>query len=104
AEDGIRDFHVTGVQTCALPIYLDSSSGLFLNGRQITSERILPGDVLTVGRSRVLLLQARPVATVSGGEQAEVIAPDGARLPVGRSEERRGGTGCKSRAGRGCAR
>src|SRR5690606_41008385 len=21
-EDGIRDFHVTGVQTCALPIYL----------------------------------------------------------------------------------
>src|SRR5690606_41206049 len=21
---GIRDFHVTGVQTCALPIYLDS--------------------------------------------------------------------------------
>src|SRR5690606_41993472 len=24
AEDGIRDFHVTGVQTCALPIYPDS--------------------------------------------------------------------------------
>src|SRR5690606_39990571 len=23
-EDGIRDFHVTGVQTCALPIYFDS--------------------------------------------------------------------------------
>src|SRR5690606_10008984 len=23
AEDGIRDFHVTGVQTCALPIWLD---------------------------------------------------------------------------------
>src|SRR5690606_27628387 len=23
AEDGIRDFHVTGVQTCALPIYSD---------------------------------------------------------------------------------
>src|SRR5690606_17309334 len=25
AEDGIRDFHVTGVQTCALPIYFDIS-------------------------------------------------------------------------------
>src|SRR5690606_40363174 len=25
AEDGIRDFHVTGVQTCALPIYLDGN-------------------------------------------------------------------------------
>src|SRR5690606_40872225 len=24
AEDGIRDFHVTGVQTCALPIWLQS--------------------------------------------------------------------------------
>src|SRR5690606_40835782 len=24
AEDGIRDFHVTGVQTCALPISLQS--------------------------------------------------------------------------------
>src|SRR5690606_39445666 len=24
AEDGIRDFHVTGVQTCALPIYWTS--------------------------------------------------------------------------------
>src|SRR5690606_40786886 len=23
-EDGIRDFHVTGVQTCALPIYRDA--------------------------------------------------------------------------------
>src|SRR5690606_41127622 len=26
AEDGIRDFHVTGVQTCALPIYAWSKS------------------------------------------------------------------------------
>src|SRR5690606_40893196 len=25
AEDGIRDFHVTGVQTCALPISLEKS-------------------------------------------------------------------------------
>src|SRR5690606_15809857 len=28
AEDGIRDFHVTGVQTCALPIWPDASAGL----------------------------------------------------------------------------
>src|SRR5690606_40286199 len=27
AEDGIRDFHVTGVQTCALPISKDSVIG-----------------------------------------------------------------------------
>src|SRR5690606_40737193 len=29
AEDGIRDFHVTGVQTCALPIYDDGANKLF---------------------------------------------------------------------------
>src|SRR5690606_40429531 len=28
AEDGIRDFHVTGVQTCALPILAISAAGL----------------------------------------------------------------------------
>src|SRR5690606_28926808 len=33
AEDGIRDFHVTGVQTCALPIYwLLASSNSILFG------------------------------------------------------------------------
>src|SRR5690606_39733081 len=26
AEDGIRDFHVTGVQTCALPIWMNNRS------------------------------------------------------------------------------
>src|SRR5690606_41210085 len=28
AEDGIRDFHVTGVQTCALPIFTHAFLGL----------------------------------------------------------------------------
>src|SRR5437660_5913508 len=32
AEDGIRDGHVTGVQTCALPIYLDTEG---LEGRAL---------------------------------------------------------------------
>src|SRR5690606_40545583 len=33
AEDGIRDFHVTGVQTCALPIWIDDLHALDLLGR-----------------------------------------------------------------------
>src|SRR5690606_21883334 len=31
AEDGIRDFHVTGVQTCALPIYLKRQGNATIN-------------------------------------------------------------------------
>src|SRR5207302_6924619 len=32
AEDGIRDFHVTGVQTCALPIWKETALVSFQNG------------------------------------------------------------------------
>src|SRR5690606_40338455 len=33
AEDGIRDFHVTGVQTCALPISPDGSRIVYVSSR-----------------------------------------------------------------------
>src|SRR5690606_40722815 len=37
AEDGIRDFHVTGVQTCALPILLSPrGGGTGTNGQSLT--------------------------------------------------------------------
>src|SRR5690606_41101458 len=32
AEDGIRDFHVTGVQTCALPIFERATAGKDIRG------------------------------------------------------------------------
>src|SRR5690606_12950907 len=38
AEDGIRDFHVTGVQTCALPISI-----FFFIGRPILFIQVRPG-------------------------------------------------------------
>src|SRR5690606_40928322 len=44
AEDGIRDFHVTGVQTCALPIWAapclrrTCKLGLPTNGRRATCD------------------------------------------------------------------
>src|SRR5690606_12542490 len=37
AEDGIRDFHVTGVQTCALPIFLD----IWLQGSRLDGLEVL---------------------------------------------------------------
>src|SRR5690606_51185 len=36
AEDGIRDFHVTGVQTCALPIFLKQNSRAVLLKKPVT--------------------------------------------------------------------
>src|SRR5690606_32166833 len=56
AEDGIRDFHVTGVQTCALPIYLAA-----------LGERL--GDVAHVDR---LVLGAEPVLEATQLRQPHV--------------------------------
>src|SRR5690606_40438614 len=40
AEDGIRDFHVTGVQTCALPIWTWTALGAAPNAVQVLCELI----------------------------------------------------------------
>src|SRR5439155_13826811 len=40
AEDGIRDGHVTGVQTCALPIYFAFLSHLYLSLYQLQEGKI----------------------------------------------------------------
>src|SRR5690606_41205087 len=68
AEDGIRDFHVTGVQTCALPISIESL------------EKALPGVVSP--SSRVAARRKKPPRAVT--------------RPA-RSEERRVGKECRSR-------
>src|SRR5690606_40971016 len=81
AEDGIRDFHVTGVQTCALPIYRGALRTSALLARP---DRLL-GTIL-VGNNFVNIL-ASSIATVLAiqlwGEA--------------RSEERRVGKECRSR-------
>src|SRR5690606_40372023 len=49
AEDGIRDFHVTGVQTCALPISMDGFHVPWFNQQRKGLELLVePGDVETV--------------------------------------------------------
>src|SRR5690606_29340100 len=52
AEDGIRDFHVTGVQTCALPIYTGFTLGTI---------------ACAVAPSYFFLLFARSLSGVFGG-------------------------------------
>src|SRR5690606_40830384 len=86
AEDGIRDFHVTGVQTCALPICLHELLGL--GGKrapQIHGTRDLgpAGEpARRIDRHSAVALYHTPLAD---------------RIEVLRSEERRVGKECRSR-------
>src|SRR5690606_41042962 len=84
AEDGIRDFHVTGVQTCALPIYRSGPAFGLSDGGGISS----PLPMAFGGRWSPVSRRAR--WTASAGDRAA------------RSEERRVGKECRS--GRGPAR
>src|SRR5437016_8092955 len=69
AEDGIRDWSVTGVQTCALPISFRSTSP----GQQVDLN-VVPTKLI---------------------DRIETISVGGA--PIYRSEERRVGKECRSR-------
>src|SRR5690606_40331427 len=75
AEDGIRDFHVTGVQTCALPIYFTEHSYSTLASQENISVEQAKQGIDTVIPSLFLGLQKKS----------------------GRSEERRVGKECRSR-------
>src|SRR5690606_39760827 len=62
AEDGIRDFHVTGVQTCALPIWLELRSAEFE-----TIEALLSAAFVRFGKPRLIGAVIAVAAPVSGG-------------------------------------
>src|SRR5439155_1985460 len=84
AEDGIRDGHVTGVQTCALPIWADAYSM-----ERCTQQ---PPPMNAVPKAKPLRAARRPA--VSSAAPAAVNS-----VPVftSRSEERRVGKECRSR-------
>src|SRR3712207_7951809 len=85
AEDGIRDIGVTGVQTCALPIY---ALGHLVEGL---------GDVLdpaAEGAEDPVLLLEELHQIDGGGHTRGGAAGDEA---AARSEERRVGKECRSR-------
>src|SRR5690606_40583614 len=97
-EDGIRDFHVTGVQTCALPIYRVDVR-LDLAGELLEHEVL----VLHLGREAGRLeepLLVRPVVVLGPGELvARALGrPLVLETLVGlRSEERRVGKAWRCR-------
>src|SRR5205807_7470975 len=78
AEDGIRDYKVTGVQTCALPI---CALRQFLQIARREKIRLL--EVVVVGVVAPFLRRKAPVARIRIGERRG--------LPGERSEERRVG-------------
>src|SRR5437588_5825457 len=94
AEDGIRDHCVTGVQTCALPIWMNPPkqpcrAGLTTPLREtiVSLPETLPSLIITAplfGRIHPVCLLALPPPTSSSS------APP-------RSEERRVGKECRSR-------
>src|SRR5256885_6976283 len=87
AEDGIRDYKVTGVQTCALPIYrrlLRSPFEGFQEQRRLFQPRPHRAAPDPPGRGGVLL----PPRARAGAEEREGAL---------RSEERRVGKECRSR-------
>src|SRR5207244_9597120 len=97
AEDGIRDDLVTGVQTCALPIFRREAE------RQIASTRALDG-------CNIRVTCYKGVLRVSGSVQSELQVDAARNVLRGiegvrslklelslRSEERRVGRGCGSR-------
>src|SRR5439155_13470882 len=89
AEDGIRAGHVTGVQTCALPI-----------SRGGPRERAPHGDVCGAPRVRkIRRTPQRGARQISGEEAAFRYGGSGGR----RSEERRVGKECRSRWARASA-
>src|SRR5690606_40704388 len=81
AEDGIRDFHVTGVQTCALPIY---------GAQDLAAPAVLAGDGLHLGGAQLDHgeLGRHEEAIEQNQEEGEQDE---------RSEERRVGKECRAR-------
>src|SRR5256885_8679006 len=90
AEDGIRDYKVTGVQTCALPIL---ARGLL----QIGGWRNRPAREAARKIAR-FMMGGEPEQPQLSAMREELMNRDKVRLVLaGRSEERRGGKEWRSR-------
>src|SRR5256885_7811868 len=82
AEDGIRDYKVTGVQTCALPIF-----------RAIRQA----GETVTLEWTGQGTLQDAQQIPGPWNSLSNVASPYSTTTGAGRSEERRVGKECRSR-------
>src|SRR3712207_7021076 len=85
SEDGIRDIGVTGVQTCALPIFKNSAL-----------VAVSTGLLQTMNRDEVEAVLGHEVAHIANGDMVTLTLIQGV-VNTFRSEERRVGKECRSR-------
>src|SRR2546427_6955844 len=71
AEDGIRDLTVTGVQTCALPIYHGAGVALL----RVSRGRIPEGDLMTDAGDRPETLSRREMIAATAAALAAPLLP-----------------------------
>src|SRR5690606_40200639 len=95
--DGIRVFHVTGVQTCALPILFDSGdeavpTHTFIEVEGPRGAKQLLEVYTPTSCVSMLWVSVCPEAGVASYDVAIPDVPSGRR----RSGERRAGRGCRS--------
>src|SRR2546426_10457302 len=88
AEDGIRDYKVTGVQTCALPISHDDQGAWHVGRVSYESEETTEGRKVRDEDHPLALARRAQLGILRGS--LRTWAP-------GRSEERRVGKECRSR-------
>src|SRR5690606_40191947 len=86
AEDGIRDFHVTGLQTCALPIF-PGTGPIPAAGPETAAD----GAAIHIDTGRLDRITDE-LAVLHGELQAAARIRDDYDVRVARSEERRVGT------------
>src|SRR5690606_39700144 len=97
---GIRGFHVTGVQTCALPIF---QTGGMIENRYENKDAIgREKEDFTTGRAELFKAEisafmANPVAGVGAGRVSSVFKEELGVSIATRSEERRVGKECRHR-------
>src|SRR5690606_40678519 len=76
AEDGIRDFHVTGVQTCALPIYV-RCLGIFSSRSELNLEHKSGNNDLSIDENRVRRALIREIGRASCRERVKISGVNG---------------------------
>src|SRR5690606_41059757 len=95
AEDGIRDFHVTGVQTCALPIckrfeVADQFGAVAFGSLLSPCHQIVNEEMAAV-------VKIGPHRTPASATQPVLLQGEQSVTPGARSEERRVGKECRRR-------